>query len=214
MKQQGFIILLMAAFVSTATHGQLFKPLGIGIETPNQTVADFQPQMYVEGDFLYVCTTQGLYSKDLSDAESTWQLVGFEGIPVLDYVRKGEDIFALCFQGMYDVSLLSHDKGQTHEDVTPDEFRNVINKEGHTFWYFSKHPIDPDIFLLTSYHGPGMFLTTDFGQTWVKQADYTPDYMGFHPLRPEVIYECGGGGFTDEKTDLRISYDGGQTWQD
>ena len=38
--------------------------------------------------------------------------------------------------------------------------------------------------------------------------------MGFHTHNPEIIYECGGGGFTDEKTDLRISYDGGNTWEE
>ena len=199
---------------SVVADGQLFKPLGLGIETPNDWVIDFQPQMYVEGNILYVCTKQGLYSKDLSKDESEWQLVGFEGIPILDYVRRGEDIFALCFNDQKDIFLLSHDSGQTYEDVTPDDFRSFINREGHTFWYFNQHPTDPDAFLLTSYHGPGMFMTTDFGQTWEKLADYTPDYMGFHPLTPEIIYECGGGGFTDEKTDLRISYDGGQTWQD
>ena len=214
MKRHRLAILVFASFVSLFIQGQLFKPLGLGIETPNDWVTDFQPQMYVEGNILYVCTKQGLYSKDLSKDESEWQLVGFEGIPILDYVRRGEDIFALCFNDQKDIFLLSHDSGQTYEDVTPDDFRSFINREGHTFWYFNQHPTDPDAFLLTSYHGPGMFMTTDFGQTWEKLADYTPDYMGFHPLTPEIIYECGGGGFTDEKTDLRISYDGGQTWQD
>ena len=214
MKQHRLTILFLAAIVSMAVNGQLFHSLGLGVETPSDWVADFQPQMYVEGNILYVCTKQGLYSKDLSKDESEWQLVGFEGIPILDYVRRGEDIFALCFNDQKDIFLLSHDSGQTYEDVTPDDFRSFINREGHTFWYFNQHPTDPDAFLLTSYHGPGMFMTTDFGQTWEKLADYTPDYMGFHPLTPEIIYECGGGGFTDEKTDLRISYDGGQTWQD
>ena len=199
---------------SVVADGQLFKPLGLGIETSGDIVADFQPQMYVEGDILYVCTRQGLYSKDLSNDGSEWQLAGFENTPVLDYVRKGDDIYALCFNGKNDIFLLSHDGGLTFEDVTPDDFRSYINREGHTFWYFNRHPTDLDTFLLTSYHGPGMFQTTDFGQTWNKLADYTPDYMGFHPLRPEIIYECGGGGFTDEKTDVRISYDGGQTWQE
>jgi len=214
MKPYRLAILALASFVTMAVQGQLFTPLGLGIETSGDIVADFQPQMYVEGDILYVCTRQGLYSKDLSNDGSEWQLAGFENTPVLDYVRKGDDIYALCFNGKNDVFLLSHDGGLTFEDVTPDDFRSYINREGHTFWYFNRHPTDLNTFLLTSYHGPGMFKTTDFGQTWNKLADYTPDYMGFHPLRPEIIYECGGGGFTDEKTDVRISYDGGQTWQE
>ena len=208
------LLLVFAVFITIAVHGQLFHPLGLGIETPTEIVADFQPQIHIEANSLFVCTKQGLYSKDLSNAESEWQLAGFKGIPILDYVRRENDIFALCFDNQNDIFLLSHDGGLTYEDVTPDNFRSFINKEGHTFWYFNQHPTDPDTFLLTSYHGPGMFLTSDFGQTWEKLTDYTPDYMGFHPLNPEIIYECGGGGFTDEKTDVRISYDGGQTWQE
>ena len=214
MKSVRLILFAFTAIISFTVKGQLFRPLGLGIETPSLMVVDFQPQIHIEGDILFACTLQGLYSKDLSDKGSEWQLAGFDGVPVLDYVRRGDDVFAMCFNERYDVFLLSHDGGQTYEDATPDIFRDIIQKEGHTFWYFNQHPTDPGTFLLTSFHGPGMFKTTDFGQTWEKLADYTPDYMGFHPLNPSIIYECGGGGFTDEKTDVRISYDGGQTWQE
>ncbi len=214
MRFHRLALIVLTTVLTMAVHGQLFHPLGLRIETPREIVTDFQPQIHVEGNTLYVCTKQGLYSKDLSNAESEWQLVGFEGLPILDYVRRGGDIFALCFDNQNDIFLLSHDGGLTYEDVTPDDFRSFINKEGHTFWYFNQHPTDLDTFLLTSYHGPGIFMTTDFGQTWNKLGDYTPGYMGFHPLNPEIIYECGGGGFTDEKTDVRISYDGGKTWKE
>ena len=213
MKLQRLAILVFASFVSVAIHGQLFHPLGLGIETSSDWVADFQPQMYVEGDILYVCTKQGLYSKVLSDVGSSWQLAGFEGIPILDYVRKGDDVFALCFNGDNDIFLLSHDRGKTFEDVTPDIFRDYINKNGHVFWYFNRHPTDPNTFLLSSFIYAGIFLTTDFGQTWNKLSPYTPNYIGFHPLNPEIIYEVGGK-IGDEESDLHISYDGGQTWQD
>ena len=214
MKPYRFAIFALTAFVTMAVNGQLFHPLGLGIVTSREMAVDFQPQIYIEGDILYACTIQGLYFKDMSNEGSEWQLAGFEGIPVLDYVRRGDDIFALCFNGQNDIFLLSHDGGQTYEDATPDNFRYYINKEGHVFWYFNQHPTDPNTFLLSSFHAAGIFLTTDFGQTWNKLTSYTPEYMGFHPLNPEIIYECSGGGYTDEKTDIRISYDGGQTWKD
>ena len=213
MKPQRLTILVLAAFLSVALHGQMFTPLGLGIETSEQMVADFQPQIHVEGDILCACTRLGLYSKDLSDEGSAWQLVGFEGIPILDYVRRGDDIIALCFNDQNDIFLLSHDGGKTFEDITPEEFMGYINNWGHLFWRFDQHPTDPNTFLLTSFVSAGIFQTTDFGQTWTRLSPYTPDYVGFHPLNPEIIYESGGGGFTDEKTDLRISYDGGQTWE-
>ena len=164
MKSYRLAILAFAVFVSAAVHGQLFVPLGLGIETSDQLRQIFQPQMYVEGDILYVCTKQGLYSKDLTNNGSEWQLAGFEGVPILDYVRRGDDIYALCFNDKNDVFLLSHDGGKTFEDVTPDDFRNFIDKYGHVFWYFARHPKDPNTFLLSSFHAAGIFQTTDFGQ--------------------------------------------------
>ena len=214
MKPQKITILLFATFMSVVCYGQLFVPLGLGIETSEQLRQIFQPQMYVEGDSLYVCTRQGLYSKDLSNDQSEWQLAGFEGIPILDYVRRGNDIYALCFNEEKDIFLLSHDGGKTFEDVTPDAFRYYIEMYGHVFWYFARHPSDPNTFLLSSFQAAGISLTTDFGKTWNTLSSYAPDFLGFHTHNPEIIYECGGGGFTDEKTDLRISYDGGNTWEE
>ena len=214
MKLLYSLLLILVAFAPASANVQLFHPLGLGIETPSEMLRVFQPQIHVEGDTLFACTKQGLYSKDLSKEGSEWQLAGFEGIPVLDFVRRGNDIYALCFNGPNDIFLLSHDGGRTYADATPDDFRYFTNREGHVFWYFSQHPTDPNTFLLSSYMSAGTFLTNDFGKTWEKLSSYTPDYIGFHPLTPDVIYECGGGGFTDEKADFRISYDGGQTWED
>ena len=78
--------------------------------------------MHVEGDILYACTNQGLYSKDLSDDESTWQLVGFEGISLQDFVRRSDDLLAMRYNISNHYFLLSHDGGKTYEDVTPDKF--------------------------------------------------------------------------------------------
>ena len=213
MKIQKLAILALASFVTIALHGQLFHPLGLGIETPKRMVGDyFQPQMHVEGDILYVCTNQGLYSKDLSSEGSEWQLVGFEGIPLQDYVRRGEDMLALrhCYYEHSEFLLLSHNSGKTYEDITPAFFKG----RGYAFLSLEQNPTDPNTLLTSSSSGCGILLTTDFGQTWEKLADFTPVYTGFHPLNPEIIYECGGGGYTDEKTDIRISYDGGQTWEE
>ena len=190
---------------------QLFHPLGLGIETSGDMVGEwYQPQMHIEGDILYACTNQGLYSKDLSDDESEWQLVGFEGIPLQDYVRRGEDMLALrhCYYVHSEFLLLSHDDGKTYEDITPAFFKG----RGYAFVNLERHPTDPNTLLTSSSSDCGMFLTTDFGQTWEKLANYTPEYMGFHPLNPEIIYESYGE-HLDEITDLHISYDGGHTWQ-
>ena len=211
MKIQKLAILALVPFVTVVAHGQLFHPLGLGIEASNDMVGEwFQPQMHIEGDILYACTNQGLYSKDLSNEGSEWQLVGFEGIPLQDYVRRGEDILALrhCYYVHSEFLLLSHDGGKTYEDITPAFFKG----RGYAFLSLEQHPTDPNTLLTSSCYNCGLFLTTDFGQTWNKLADYTPEYTGFHPLNPDIIYESGGE-HLDEITDLHISYDGGHTWQ-
>ena len=211
MKPYRFAIFALTAFVTMAVNGQLFHSLGLGIVTPNDMVGEwYQPQMHVEGDILFVCTNQGLYSKDLSNDESEWQLVGFEGIPLQDYVRRGEDVLALrhCYYVHSEFLLLSHDGGKTYEDITPAFFKG----RGYAFLSLEQHPTDPNTMLTSSCYDCGMFMTTDFGQTWNKLAVYTPEYTGFHPLNPEIIYESCGE-HLDEITDLHISYDGGHTWQ-
>lgn len=216
MKPFRFILIIFAVFVTVIAKGQLFKPLGLGIETPKEMVADYyQPQMHVEGDILYVCTRQGLYSKDLSDSNSIWQFVGFEGISLQDYARNGDDMLALRHRyynnnNCDEILFLSHDEGKTHEDITPESFKTRNNTHYiYTFLTLEQHPTDPST-LLTSFD---MFQTADFGKTWHKLTNMTPEYMGYHPLNPDIIYEAGGGEHTDDQTDFRISSDGGQTWQ-
>lgn len=203
MKLQRLIILALAASVSVATHGQLFNPLGLGIDKCERVGGYFQPQMHVEGDILYVCTNQGLYSKNLSSEESTWQLAGFEGIPLQDYARRGNDIFAV----QYDKMLLSHDGGKTYEDITPDltEGYNIPTE----FKRLAQHPNDTNMLLVLS-GGTGMFQSADFGQTWKSLRENDLLYIGYHPLNPEIIYLSGRNGGYEPL--LNISYDSGLTW--
>ena len=216
MKTQRLVIAILAIFFPVFIHGQLFKTLGLGIESPKDLVADYyQPQMHIEGDILYVCTPQGLYSKDLSNDKSTWQLVGFEGIPLQDYARCGDDMLALRHRYYYDdhdaILLLSHNGGETYEDITPEPFnKKSDNHYSYAFLTLEQHPTDPKT-LFTSFN---MFQTSDFGKTWTKLTNMTPEYTGFHPLNPDIIYEAGGGEHTDDQNDFRISYNAGQTWQD
>ena len=158
-------------------------------------VADYyQPQMHIEGDILYVCTKQGLYSKDLNDEGSAWKLVGFEGVPLQDYARRGDDILALRYSYSRNYNeaflLLSHDGGKTYEDVTPD-----MIKTPHSGWKMVmknliQHPTAPNLLLVLSMP-MGVFQSADFGQSWSQLSDFIPDYICYHPLNPEII--CGSG---------------------
>ncbi|MCH5311992.1 MAG: hypothetical protein J1E57_08575 [Prevotella sp.] len=207
------IITAFFALIAATTQGQLFRPLGLDSELCERNGNYSQPKMHVEGNILYVCTNQGLYSKDLSNGESAWQLAGFEGIPLLDYVRNGDDILALRYNVDGGFLLLSHDGGKTYEDITPSQF---THKEWTT-WVISlaQHPADPNTLLVTS--PPfGIFQSSDFGQTWSLLIDevlgnMTISSIGYHPLNPQVIYNSGEDDMLSSR--LNVSYDGGQTWE-
>lgn len=200
------VILTLVVFLSVVTYGQQFIPLGLGAEKCERKGHGFQPQMHIEGDVLYVCTNQGLYSKDLTSEESTWQLVGFKNVPLQDYVRKGGDILALRYNVNGEFLLLSLDGGKTYEDVTYDLFKDStynVNLRS-----LVQHPSNPNTLLVSSLMG--LFQSSDFGQTWSKLTDIRAGFTGYHPLNPEIIYESGES--YSMLPYLNISYDSGQTW--
>ncbi len=169
--------------------------------------------MHVEGEKLYVCTSQGLYTKDLTDDNSAWQQAGFNGIPLQGYVRRGADILALRYNEGGEYLLLSHDGGKTYEDVTPDIFRNG---EHERLGCLVQHPTDQNTLLVASLY-KGVCRSINFGQTWEQLTEFVygnpaASFIGYHPARPNVIYNSGEGIICEGH--INITYDGGQTWND
>ena len=203
----------LAVFTTVIAQAQLFCPLGLGFSGGERQGNFSQPKMHVEGDRLYVCTSQGLYAKELSNDNSAWQLVGFEGIPLQDFARRSDDILALRYNEGGGFLLLSHDGGQTYEDVTPEIFRG--EKRGR-LPSLAQHPTAPNTLLVSSTY-LGLLLSTDFGKTWENISEFVygntaASVIGFHPSRPNIIYNSGEGGFFEGH--INISYDNGQTWND
>lgn len=220
------IIILYALMFYLSASAQLFHSLGLDFNGGERQGDFSQPRMHLEGDRLYVCTSQGLYAKDMSADNSAWQLVGFEGVPLQDYARRGRsssvgllpegrknDILALRYNEGGNFLLLSHDGGQTYEDVTPE----IFQREKHErLFSLVQHPTDPNSLLVSSLYW-GVFLSTDFGQTWENLTEYiygnaAASFIGFHPARPTIIYNCGEGNIFEGH--INISYDSGQTWND
>ena len=204
------IVLLILPFDASA---QLFHPLNLGFNGGERQGNFSKPRMHVESDRLFVCTNQGLYAKDLSADNSAWQLVGFEGVPLQDYARRGSDILALRYNEGGSFLLLSHDGGQTYEDVTPGI---PSKKEYERFFSLASHPTDQNTLMVSS-NGQGILLSTDFGQTWECLTEFVygnpaATFIGFHPARPNIIYNSGEGIIFEGH--IKISYDGGQTWND
>lgn len=214
MKYQRFCVYIIAVILSMAINGQDFTSLGLGADKCGRKSNLYYPQMHVEGDILYVCTNQGLYSKDLSTDDSAWQLAGFEGVPLQNYVRKGEDILALQKNANGNFLILSHDGGKTYDDVTPDSFKGQ-GSGGNALLRLVQHPTGPDTLLIScSYLSSqyGIFRSTDFGQTWSQLATIVPKFLGYHPLNPGIIYTSGNDPLS--RPCIYNSYDGGKTWDD
>ena len=114
-------MMTVLAVASLTASAQLFHPLGLIIYSERQGGYS-QPRMHIEGDKLYVCTNKGLYSKDLTNDRSTWQLEGFEDVPLQNYARRGGDILALRYNKDDELLLLSTDAGQAYEDVAHDMY--------------------------------------------------------------------------------------------
>ena len=213
MHKKTCIIFLLDLLLPINIAAQLFQSLDLGFNGGERLGLFSQPKMHVEGDWLHVCTNQGLYAKDLSADNATWQLVGFEGIPLQDYARRGNDILALRYNEGGSFLLLSHDGGQTYEDVTPEIFRG---KNHGRLPSLVQHPADPNTLLVSSTYW-GLLLSTDFGQTWKCLTEFfygnsVASVIGFHPSRPNIIYNSGEGMVFDGH--IMISYDSGQTWTD
>jgi len=219
MKQFLFLsfFIVATAFISCGSDDNddpVTPPEPVAADTLKQSyfervAPESQPRMHIEGDILYVCTNHGLYSRDLRDAGSAWQLVGFKGEPLLDYARRGSDILALRYNQEGSYLLLSHDGGETYEDVTADIF--FPNERG-VMRCLAQHPTDPNTLLVSTTH-QGMFLSKDFGKTWEQLTDSRSagaSFIGFHPAQPSIIYDCGETGFFSPY--VTISYDGGKTW--
>lgn len=212
MKLWSYFLSVLLTLPLTAT-AQLFHPLGLGFSGGERQGNFSQPRMHVEGEKLYVCTSQGLYAKDLTDDNSAWQQAGFNGIPLQGYVRRGADILALRYNEGGEYLLLSHDGGKTYEDVTPDIFRNG---EHERLGCLVQHPTDQNTLLVASLY-KGVCRSINFGQTWEQLTEFVygnpaASFIGYHPARPNVIYNSGEGIICEGH--INITYDGGQTWND
>ena len=211
MRTQRLFVIAIVAVVSMAVYGQQFHPLGLSNVLDMPSLNYYYPQLHVEDNTLCVCTSHGLYTKDLSNDGSQWQLAGFEGIPLMDYARCGNDIFALRHNIDSCFLLLSHDGGQTYSYMTPPVFIGNDPRE-HVLIRLVQHPNDPNTLLVLSNFW-GMYRSSDFGQTWSKLAEdwfTVGSSIGYHPARPEIIYNSGAS--DAEESCILISYDGGQTW--
>lgn len=178
-------------------------------------------KVHFEGDELWLCTTDGIYSIDLEDAFSL-RLVGFKGCAVQDYVKSGNTIIASkALTGeTYNTppfAYVSHDNGQTFADYNPahllsnhyyGEYINCISA-------LAQNPANSEEILMLS-TGDGLYRSLDFGRSWeCLDENYlgnpTACFLEYHPRNPSTILFHGETGALQGM--MRISRDGGDSWE-
>lgn len=173
----------------------------------------YWPESQVIDNYLYIPTTNGIYRKNLMNLNDTiWELHGFEGIPIRDFIKNNDTI--LVATARYDNSgllLLSTNNGVSYIDYTPADFLN-INPE-ITILRLTQNPLNPQK-IAAMHTGLGVSLSSDFGQTWELSNDFIGGYqdwfLGFNPNDTANIFHTGEQIFFQSY--IFSTYNDGVTW--
>ena len=156
----------------------------------------YNPKLKILDDVLYVCHNKGIFSKKLNEEGSKWELYAFAGLPVIDFVKKGNKVLAVSHATtlQQDKTLLLSNAGEdTYEDLTSPLFFGP-EYEMSSLWRIVQHPQNPDIVLV--YAHVGVFISENFGTSWRELKNTVhriSQYMdiAFHPLDPTTIFYAG-----------------------
>ena len=182
----------------------------------------YRPKLKVLDDILFVSHNKGIFSKNLSENDSRWELfaLGDIGWPIIDFVKNGDKILAVSNTGSYKDSLLylSVDNGKTFENFTsPDLFQGNydwgwIGTDCNIAIQIAQHPVNKNIIALLTHYG--VSISEDFGLSWKHVFERIPMgqdwHLGIHPLDGNTMFYTGENlSFTGV---ISKSSDGGNSW--
>jgi len=180
--------------------------LGLGYE-PGQ--GKEQRKVQIIDGYIYVPTSNGIFRKSVSTLNDTiWELYGFKGISVKDFVKKNDSIIAITTRLNDSMMLLSTDNGKTFIDYTSETF----NVPGVTasLNLITSNPLNKNSILLSA-PAKGLLKSTDFGKTWKKIANIGGlRFIGNNLADTTYIY--GAGILSFDIPFIWVSFDDGNTW--
>lgn len=212
MKHLGLILAVVIAFFTCHAQNVCIDsiplPYQIGLNGTNYLGS----RMALEGEKLYVPSSNGIYSIDLDNVEHGWTSHGFEGENLLECIHKGDEWLAITRNQNMRLLLRSTDNGKTVEDFTPysmfpdNKYRNVLR--------LCQDSSNPEIIYLISGY-VGILKSSDFGKTWnliSDEVNYNNTYCGFeiHPLNSDILLQHAENGA--QAPTINISYDAGANW--
>lgn len=212
MKQLTFILTLIAAIVSGYGQEQMVKTITMPFETGTNGDNTLGSRMTLDGENLYIPTTNGIWSINVNNPEQGWTSQGFEGENLMECIHNGDEWLAITRNRNMRLLLRSADNGKTVEDYTPydlfpdNKYRNVVR--------LCQDPTNPNIIYLLSVY-VGILKSTDFGKSWTLlggELSSNNTYCGFeiHPLNTDILLQHAENGALAPT--ITISYNGGKDW--
>jgi len=205
------LIVLIVFLVHNYSFAQLnyigLKRDAVVAETPT-----FRTEMQIINNELYVPTYNGIYKKNLSTLNDTlWQSYAFIGVPIKDFVKKGNEIIGITNKTTDSLLLKSSNNGVSYVNYTNTHF---FNDQPFNYVYkITQNPKNPNSFLVLHAH-QGVAKSTDFGVSYTNfntlNGGYQDRFLEFHPQDTLAIYH---GGETELfYSHIQTSFNGGLGW--
>ncbi len=179
--------------------------------------------------YLYACAgLDGLWRKDIQTEDSDWEYLGLSdtslgnggALDIIDVIVNSENPEEMLAAINTAPDPTAHGIYKTEDDG--DTW--FVSDSGTSYrfpppWDDELYYSAPRIFLRTPYDlfaaGTGLYHTSNFGDSWEKipsvGSSYLHDFKN-HPSDPNVLW-LGGTGII-ENSDLFLSIDGGNTWNE
>jgi len=203
-----FLLTVMGSFGQDPMVKAIHLPFATGVSEHNYVGS----RMTLDGETLYVPTTNGLWSINVNSPEDGWTAHGFEGENLIDCIYNGDEWLTLTRNRNMRLLLRSTDNGKTVEDYTP--YNLFPDNKYRTVARLCQDPTDPNIiYLLSAY--VGILKSSDFGKSWTlltEECNRNPSYCGFeiHPLNTDILLNHAENGALVPT--IIISYNGGKDW--
>lgn len=175
----------------------------------------YHPTMQILDNYIYVNTLTGVYRKDINTINNTdWELFAFQGIPIIQFIKKGNHILAISGCADERAFLYSSDNGENYKSITPSSFILKENEYKVIPYSIAQNPKNPNSFLALV-EPIGVVKSTNFGQSWTvlnkEYAGYQNWFVGFNSNDTTNIYYTGES-MTFESL-MYSSEDNGDNWQ-
>lgn len=155
----------------------------------------YRPSVQVVDGYIYIATWSGIYRKPAKSLNNMdWEKFAFSGLPVIQFVMKGDSIIAITACTDEKAFVLSTDGGKTCKAITPPEFLIEENELKVIPYSISQNSQNANS-LLALVEPIGVVKSVNFGKSWKTISTFYGGYqnwfVGFHPQDTTNIYNTG-----------------------